>query len=227
VELRQYTLHPGRRDELVELFDREFVHTQEQTGIAVLGQFRDLDDPDRFVWLRGFPGMAQRAAALAAFYGGPAWRAHRDRANATMLDSDDVLLLCPAGGPMTAASTVDNEPGTLLVTVYPLTAAARPAFPAFFHDRVRPVLARSGAAPLAAWQTLHAENTFPALPIREDAEVFVWLARFDGPAALEEHLKRRADDPAWRDTVAPALGAFLTGPPVGLRLAPTPGSRLR
>jgi hypothetical protein len=26
-ELRRYTLHPGRRDELIELFDREFVET--------------------------------------------------------------------------------------------------------------------------------------------------------------------------------------------------------
>lgn len=59
IELRQYTLHPGRRDELIELFDREFVETQEDAGIVVLGQFRDLDAPDRFVWLRGFRDMAR------------------------------------------------------------------------------------------------------------------------------------------------------------------------
>src|SRR6185295_7643561 len=29
VELRRYTLRAGRRDELIELFDREFVETQE------------------------------------------------------------------------------------------------------------------------------------------------------------------------------------------------------
>src|SRR5687767_12064427 len=95
VELRQYTLHPGRRDELITLFEREFVHTQEAAGIAVLATFRDLDGPDRFVWLRGFADMASRAEALQCFYGGPAWQAHRDQANATMVDSDDVLLLRP------------------------------------------------------------------------------------------------------------------------------------
>lgn len=51
VELRRYTLHPGRRDVLIDLFDRELVESQEAVGMAVLGQFRDLDDPDRFVWL--------------------------------------------------------------------------------------------------------------------------------------------------------------------------------
>src|SRR5471030_2209436 len=95
LELRQYTLHPGHRDELIALFEREFVETQEAVGSHVLGTFRDLDAPDRFVWLRGFADMAARADALGAFYGGPAWQRHRDAANATMVDSDDVLLLRP------------------------------------------------------------------------------------------------------------------------------------
>lgn len=78
VELRPYALHPGQRDVLIELFDREFVESQEAAGMRVIGQFRDLDDPDRFIWLRGFPGMDARAESLTAFYSGPIWRAHRD-----------------------------------------------------------------------------------------------------------------------------------------------------
>jgi hypothetical protein len=39
--------------------------------------------------------MASRKAGLAAFYGGPVWQRHREAANATMVDSDDVLLLRP------------------------------------------------------------------------------------------------------------------------------------
>ena len=91
VELRQYTLHPGRREELITLFEREFIHTQQALGLHVLGIFRDADDADRFVWLRGFANMAARRAALEAFYGGPVWQRHRNAANATMIDSDDVL----------------------------------------------------------------------------------------------------------------------------------------
>ena len=37
VELRQYTLHPGQRDVLIELFDRELVESQEAVGMAILG----------------------------------------------------------------------------------------------------------------------------------------------------------------------------------------------
>src|SRR5262250_1700245 len=67
VELRQYTVRPGQRDVLIDLFDREFVESQEATGMAIVGQFRDLDDPDRFVWIRGFASMPSRARALAGF----------------------------------------------------------------------------------------------------------------------------------------------------------------
>ncbi|WP_199486585.1 NIPSNAP family protein [Actinomadura logoneensis] len=76
IELRRYTLRPGRRDELIELFDREFVEPQEEAGTVVFGQFRDMDDPDRFVWLRGFRDMAVRRDALTAFSGGPVWAEH-------------------------------------------------------------------------------------------------------------------------------------------------------
>ena len=84
------------RDVLIELFEREFVESQEALGMTLVGQFSDLDDPNRFVWLRGFADMTTRAQALHDFYGGPVWRAHREAANETMIDSDNVLLLRPA-----------------------------------------------------------------------------------------------------------------------------------
>jgi NIPSNAP len=109
VELRRYTLHPEKREVLIDLFDRDLVEPQEQAGMKVIGQFRDLDAPDMFTWLRGFPDMPRRAESLAAFYDGPVWQANRDRANATMVDSDDVLLLRPAR-PHSAFTLDGNRP---------------------------------------------------------------------------------------------------------------------
>ena len=80
VELRQYTLHSQQREVLIDLFDREFVETQEAPGMRVLGQFRDLDRPDQFVWLRGFADMPARHRAMEGFYGGPVWAVHRHAA---------------------------------------------------------------------------------------------------------------------------------------------------
>ena len=65
--------------------------------MMVLGRFRDVDDLDRFVWLRGFRDMSARAQGLGAFYGGPVWRRHRDVANATMVELGQ-RLAPPSGG---------------------------------------------------------------------------------------------------------------------------------
>ena len=96
VELRQYTLKPGKRDTLIDIFDTHLIEGQEDAGMTIIGQFRDLDRPDMFVWMRGFDGMEARKDALTAFYEGPVWGAYSNAANATMIDSDDVLQLKPA-----------------------------------------------------------------------------------------------------------------------------------
>jgi hypothetical protein len=218
VELRQYTLHPGRRDELIELFDREFVETQEAEGMAILGQFRDLDRPDRFVWMRGFDDMPNRADALTRFYGGPAWKANSARANATMVDIDDVLLLQPAT-PRDTFPEADRdtayEPSLILATLYFRDHPFDDAFTAYFDREVRPALAGTGATPLVRLRTLYAENTFPALPVRTDVHAFMWLARFPDEVALDEHVRRIEKQPV------PTL------PTHRLRLSPTARSKLR
>ena len=235
VELRQYTLRPGQRDVLIDLFDRELVESQEAAGMAIVGQFRDLDDPDQFVWIRGFPSMPSRARALAGFYGGPVWKAHSAQANATMIDSDNVLLLRPVTGrsgfpaPGAARLPAGHAPAgssQILVTIYYRDQPFDQAFADFFDRQARPVLVETGATPLACLQTEHAENTFPALPVRTGENVFVWLARFPSPAGLSGHLHRLERSGDWRDRVFPTLSAMITGVPQQLRLAPTARSLL-
>src|ERR1700722_12084061 len=236
VELRQYRLRPGQREDLVELFDREFVESQEAEGMAVVGQFRDLDDPDRFVWIRGFASMPARARALAGFYGGPAWRANRTQANATMLDTDDVLLLRPASAqagfpvpaaPRPGAAGTATGQSRILVTLYFGDRPFDSSFAGFFDRHVRPVLTETGAAPIARLQTEYAPNTFPALPVRTGEHVFAWLARFASEDDLGRHVGRLQRSEQWRDSVLPALTALLTRAPQQLRLAPTARSLLR
>ena len=97
LELRRYALRSGRRDDLIALFEREFIEGQEACGMLPIGHYRNLDAPDEFVWFRGFSDMASRRRALEAFYvRSDVWRAHRNAANETMIDSDNVLLLRPA-----------------------------------------------------------------------------------------------------------------------------------
>lgn len=235
VELRQYTLRPGQREVLVDLFEREFIETQEAVGMHVIGHFRDLDAPDRFVWLRGFPSMAARRDALQAFYSGPVWRRHRDAANATMIDSDNVLLLRPAHpdsavAPATAARPAPGATapgGALCLGVCALDAPAEQGFAARFDQALLPLLRAHGAEVIARYLTDASENTFPRLPVREGERVFVWLARFDDVAALDAHLAALRTSARWKQALAAALLEDLARPPDLLRLAPTARSELR
>jgi quinol monooxygenase YgiN len=227
VELRRYALHPGARETLIELFEREFVETQEAAGMRVLGTFRDVDDPDSFVWLRGFADMSARPDALQAFYGGPVWAQHRDAANATMIDSDNVLLLRP----LDQASRLDLDPsrrpppqaprapaGVASVTICPLEPTHTAAFRERFEREIAPALREADANVRATFVTEHAENSFPALPVREGENVFVWLSLFADERARDEHVALLG--------LHALLAEHLTSDPETCRLQPTPRSLL-
>ena len=225
IELRQYTLHPGRRDELITLFEREFIETQEAAGMHLLGQFRDLDDPDRFVWLRGFADMATRREALARFYQGQAWRANRDAANATMIDSDNVLLLQPAHpGPGLRVSTppppmdaAAPEQARVVICLHHFDAPVSQEWRDHFEQIQRPWLEDMQARVLGTLVSSAAPNDYAALPVREGEHVFACLLQF-ADEATHERCDRQLQA-AWRIGAQPRRTELL-------RLAPTARSRM-
>jgi len=227
IELRRYALRPGARETLIELFDRELVETQEEVGMDVLGQFRDLDDPDSFVWLRGFSDMTTRKHALESFYGGPVWKQHASAANATMIDVDNVLLLRPLSGLVLetngrpAPGSTESQPGLLVATIYPLAKSTASDFPAFFAGDLEPALHEAGISVLATYATEHSLNTYPALPVREDANVFVCLTIFRDEADHTSRVAKLEQSLLWRDRIAQALAQHLDGHAEVLRLRPT------
>ena len=218
VELRQYTLKPGRREELIALFEREFIESQEAEGMDIIGTFRDDADADRFVWLRGFPDMESRARSLQAFYSGPVWMAHREAANATMIDSDNVLLRPGWDGSGFARRdrpSVDatQQPGILVTAnICPFDAPVPETFVESMRRWLPSQAAETGGVLAAALVTEPSPNTFPRLPVREGENVFVWFTVHRGGAADFD--------------LPPEMSRQLARPMEVLRLRPTPRSRL-
>lgn len=236
LELRQYTLYAGKRDALIDLFDREFVESQEAVGAHVVGQFRDLGNPDRFVWLRGFDDMNTRLKALQDFYGGPVWKAHREEANATMADSSNVLLLrmatptsgfTAATGSRPAVGSQQKPTSLVVATIYYLKDPVSDEFIQFFEQNVKPAMIDSGAAPIACFETETAENNFPKLPVRTGENVFVWFAHFEGAEAYAQHLQSLNGSKRWNKEINATLSQYLKSPTEHLRLQPTARSLLR
>lgn len=226
LELRQYTLHDGQRDTLIHLFEREFVESQEKLGMKVIGTFRDLDRPNRFVWLRGFRDMDSRLAGLTGFYGGPVWQAHRDAANATMIDSDNVLLLHSAGTgaefklPHSRPALGAQVPAGLIVgAIDYLSSPPREAL-LQFETQVKPRLRKAGIPLLAWFVPERSPNNFPRLPVREHEQVLVWFVRFDSEA---DYAARKSELAA----AAQPLSQWVSRAPDLLRLSATSRSLIR
>nr|WP_137933843.1 NIPSNAP family protein [Mesorhizobium comanense] len=241
IELRQYTLKPGERETLIALFDAEFIESQEDAGMTIIGQFRDLDRPDMFVWLRGFDGMDARRDALSAFYGGPVWAMHRNAANATMIDSDDVLLLKPAWpgaafnlsgahrAPLkTTGESIQNKQlaEIIVIQIHHLKRGAEVGFANRFNIEAAPLMAGCGARQLAALVTEHAENSFPRLPVRPGENVFISVTAFDNAGAHASYKATLAQSAEWQ-ALQHRAQADLARPDETLRLTPTARSLLR
>ena len=234
VELRQYTLHPGQRDVLITLFEAEFVESQEAVGMKIVGTFRDLDNPDRFVWIRAFKDIPARAEGLNAFYFGPVWKAHGKAAGATMVDASNALLLRDArpesgfrlDAPRPPKGTTHGSSALIVANIYYFEAAVEPSFVEFFERVVQPQLKAAGIPILASFVSETAPNNFPRLPVRESDRVFIWFSRFADQADYERRLAALAGSLEWKG-VADALRARLKSSPEVLRLQPTLRSQLR
>ena len=230
-ELRQYTLYGGRRDALIALFEKNFIESQEEVNANIIGTFRDLDDPDRFVWIRGFRDLQTRGQALDSFYGSsPAWLAHKQEANVTMVDSDNVLLLRPAssspqfGNSATMAPSGDAIYG---VTIYYLGGVDEAQFKEFFDSTILPHLHALGVQPVAVLTTDEVPNNYPRLPIRDKDRVFLWMGRFPSEQAYESFASQMRQWSGWRDKAPEAVLPAVMRKPEQLRLKPTKRSPLQ
>ena len=132
--------------------------------MKLIGQFRDLDRPDHFVWPEASPtwSIVDRASRPST---GDLCGRPRDAANATMIDSDDVLLLRPLPStarfdplPPRPAPGVQIPASIVGVTIRSLDG---PVDVVVVERELLPALATASSPPLAMFVEEASENTFP------------------------------------------------------------------
>lgn len=92
VEVRSYRIKPGHRAEFIEFFETRVVAALRSHGMKILGPLLDLENPNKFVWLRSFPSIAERDRMRDAFYDGELWKNELEPIAMPMLESYDVIL---------------------------------------------------------------------------------------------------------------------------------------
>ena len=237
IELRNYRLREGATREFIRYFEEHFLLSQRAEGMHPLGQFEVVDEPDRFVWIRGFEDMQTRLRGLTRFYDGSFWQAHRSEANAMMLEHHDVHLLRPLGSvaALTGGLTLENrasEPpgavpshtGLVAVDFYRARPAVLSHLVDVFAREVGPALVTQGHNVLGHFVTELTPNDYPRLPAIQDPALLLVLSAYRD----REHcaLMRKDWSPSGPSGAA-GLDALLAGNVATFHLRPTARSLIR
>jgi hypothetical protein len=92
VEVRSYRIKPGLREEFIKFFETRSIPALRSHGMKILGPLLDLENPNKFVWLRSFPSLDERDRMKDAFYEGELWTNELEAIAMPMLESYDVIL---------------------------------------------------------------------------------------------------------------------------------------
>ena len=184
IELRNYLLKQGKRDEFIQYFKDHFVESQNEMGVYTPGLFRIKNEENRFFWIRGFDNMGQRSRFLPAFYGGGVWKKFGPAANDMMLEWHNVYLIKPLPGNRDAFS---QHKGFFAVDYYKardnhhtdLIDLINTEYIPFLNDRnIKATL----------WVSEMEENDFPRLPVYQDENQLIVVTGFNNEPEYESSL---------------------------------------
>lgn len=171
-ELRSYSAQPGQRDALIGMFVSLFLDAYQASGARILGTFRSLDDPDRWVWIRAFADARSRGRVLDNFYGGEVWKRNAKACDALIANVGEAILLRAV-----RAEDLDE------LFAPP---SGTPVPDSLYELVIYSLAAGQMLGPTATFITDRSENSYPRQPVRSDS-VSVTLTRLASMAALETH----------------------------------------
>jgi hypothetical protein len=235
LEIRNYLLKPNVLEHFIDYFEQHFIASQEAVNLQVLGQFRVIDEPNHFVWMRGFSDMQTRLEGLENFYYGPVWRQYGPLANELMLEWDDVHLLRPIDDtPMLLngvnaasvaadlnAGTISPDTGVIAIDFYRALPGKRQVLIQAFQTQVSHKYERKGVQLCGSFIAEMAENKFTRLPVIQNEDEFVVITAYDNPDTYQSTIQ--SIKPILENTISVLLSEALQS----LQLSPTLRSAMR
>jgi hypothetical protein len=196
IELRNYFIKPGRRDEFINYFEENFIQSQNILGGYTLGQYRVKGADDNFFWVRGFKDMPARNKFLNDFYFGPVWQSHRTIPNSLLLNNDNVYLLKPLNlkDSITKAdfsfnsSWFGKEKGIAVVDFYTSNTKLDKLIE-FVRKQYAAILNASGIDNTSFWTSETSLNEFTRLPVFQDKNLLVQITFYKDELEYQTKMK--------------------------------------
>lgn len=198
LELRNYIMKPGKRDEFIKYFEQHFVTSQNILGGYILGQFRVKDADNRFLWFRGFNDMSTRSAYLPEFYRKSlVWKKFKSGANELIDDNDDVHLLRPLndiGSTGEQSKGVNTNPfaghkGIVVVDYYTANEGQLDPLISLYKGKFTPYLQSIGVTNSTLWVSELSTNDYPSLPVIQDKNLLVAITFYRDEADYDAKSK--------------------------------------
>ncbi len=197
LELRNYLVRQGRRDEFINLFEENFVQSQNILGGYILGQYRIKDAGDNFFWIRGFKDMSARYKFLNDFYSrSPSWKQHKSEANSMLLNNDNVYLLKPLNLKDNSndaefsfnTNWFGQEKGVAVVDFY-TSNTKREKLIEFVRKKYSAILNASKIENASFWMSETTPNDFTGLPVFQDKNLLVQITFYKNESEYQNKMK--------------------------------------
>jgi hypothetical protein len=91
-ELRQYRALPGQRENWVRFMEEVIIPFQSSKGMVIAGSFVADEDPDLYVWIRGFADEAARKQLYQAVYESDRWKNEIAPRVPEMIDREKIVV---------------------------------------------------------------------------------------------------------------------------------------
>ncbi len=203
VELRVYSAKEASRDRFLTYFEEHYLESQEVLGMRIWGQFRDLETPTHFVWIRGYRDMEQRKDGLTRFYTSPMWQETNLEVGKMLAGpAVHVHFLEPVSKKHRFADDLrrpaflaeaPERSGRVVAQVFEIGDHSYDEVVAILEQYHIPPWQDAGAVSLGLFRTNREPNNFTPLPVL-DEEVVVWFFTVSG---------RGVYDAAVRDLASP------------------------
>jgi hypothetical protein len=197
IELRNYLVRQGRRDEFINLFEENFTRSQNILGGYTLGQYRVKGADDNFFWIRGFKDMSVRNKFLNDFYyRSPVWKQHKSAANSMLLNNDNVHLLKPLNLKDSSNDTgfsfntnwFGQEKGVAVVDFYTSNTKLEKLIE-FVRRKYAAILSTFKIENTSFWISETTPNDFTGLPVFQDRNLLVQITFYKNEFEYQAKMK--------------------------------------
>ncbi len=184
LELRNYVLTEGGRDQFIDSFKVSIEDYQNRNGAYVLGLYKVKDAENNFFWFRGYESMAARKKAMGDVYSSQYWAGVACMTQKFVINFHNVHLLKPfdinTGDsiPGIDATWFDKPKGVAIIDFY-IGNGTRNELINYIQHTYHNLLISAGVKDITYWIAEDQPNNYPQHPVFQDSNSLVSISFFN------------------------------------------------